>query len=111
MQIDRLNKLLAFLENEPNDPFLKYALATEYWRLKQTDKALVYFEDLVKSHPNYTGTYYHLGKLYDLLDRKVEAIKIYEMGMKITKQQGDNHAFLELQSVYKIATGFEDDDN
>ncbi len=111
MQMDRLQKLLTFLENEPNDPFLKYALATEYWGLKQTDKALEYFEELVKIHPNYTGTYYHLGKLYESLDRKLEAIKIYEAGMKITKQQGDNHAFLELQSVYRIATGFEEDDD
>lgn len=26
----RITRLLEFLENEPNDPFLNYALATEY---------------------------------------------------------------------------------
>jgi tetratricopeptide (TPR) repeat protein len=110
MQISRLQKLLEFLENEPEDPFLKYALATEYLRLNETDKALAYYEDLVKNHPNYTGTYYHLGKLYEALNRKTDAINTYETGMKITKEQRDNHAFSELQAVYREATGFDDDD-
>ena len=50
MQISRLQKLLEFLENEPNDPFLKYALATEYLRLNETEKALTYYEGLIKNH-------------------------------------------------------------
>jgi len=111
MEIDRLGKLLEFIKNEPNDEFLKYALATEYLRLNQTDKALSYYEDLVKNHPNYTGTYYHLGKLYEALNRKQDAISIYEKGMEITKQKRDNHAFAELQAVYREATGYDEDDD
>src|ERR1700761_3988775 len=111
MELSRLQKLLNFFENEPDDPFLKYALATEYLRLNETDKALTYYEDLVKNHPNYTGTYYHLGKLYEALGRKPEAISTYETGMKITKEQRDNHAFSELQAVYREAVGFDEDDD
>jgi len=111
MQISRLQKLLEFLENEPNDPFLKYALATEYLRLNETEKALTYYEGLIKNHPNYTGTYYHLGKLYEALNRKPDAIYIYETGMKITKEQRDNHAFSELQAVYREASGLDEDDD
>jgi tetratricopeptide (TPR) repeat protein len=111
MEISRLDKLLEFIKNEPNDEFLKYALATEYLRLNQTDKALAYYEDLVSNHPNYTGTYYHLGKLYEALNRKDDAIKTYETGMEITKQKRDNHAFSELQAVYREATGYDDDDD
>ncbi|MEO7214263.1 tetratricopeptide repeat protein [Mucilaginibacter sp.] len=111
MEISRLDKLLAFIENEPNDEFLKYALATEYLRLNDTDKALSYYEDLVTNHPNYTGTYYHLGKLYEALNRKDDAIRTYEVGMKITKEKRDNHAFSELQGVYMAAKGYEEDDD
>jgi tetratricopeptide (TPR) repeat protein len=111
MEISRLDKLLEFIKNEPNDEFLKYALATEYLRLNQADKALTYYEDLVNNHPNYTGTYYHLGKLYEALNRKDDAIKTYETGMEITKQKRDNHAFSELQAVYREATGYDDDDD
>jgi tetratricopeptide (TPR) repeat protein len=111
MELNRLNKLLEFIKNEPNDEFLKYALATEYLRLNETDKALEYYEDLINNHPKYVGTYYHLGKLYEALNRKDDAIKTYETGMKVTKEKRDNHAFSELQAVYRQAMGFEEDDD
>ena len=111
MEINRLDKLLEFIKNEPNDEFLKYALATEYLRLNQVDKSLQYYEDLVNNHPQYSGTYYHLGKLYEALDRKDDAIKTYEKGMEITKAKRDNHAFSELQAVYREAIGYDDDDD
>src|SRR3954464_13259374 len=111
MEMNRLEKLLEFIKNEPNDEFLKYALATEYLRLNETNKALAYYEDLVNNHPNYTGTYYHLGKLYEALNRKQDAINIYEKGMQITKEKRDNHAFAELQGVYREAIGYDEDDD
>ena len=111
MEMNRLEKLLEFIQNEPNDEFLKYALATEYLRLNNTEKALSYYEDLVNNHPSYTGTYYHLGKLYEALNRKQDAINIYEKGMKITKEKRDNHAFSELQAVYREAIGYDEDDD
>ncbi len=111
MEMNRLEKLLEFIQNEPNDEFLKYALATEYLRLNNTEKALSYYEDLVNNHPGYSGTYYHLGKLYEALNRKQDALDIYEKGMKITKEKRDNHAFSELQAVYREAIGYDEDDD
>lgn len=111
MELSRLDKLLEFIKNEPEDEFLKYALATEYLRLNQADKALSYYEDLITNHPNYVGTYYHLGKLYEALNRKQDAINTYETGMKTAKLKRDNHAFSELQAVYRLAMGIEEDDD
>ncbi|MEN0056621.1 MAG: tetratricopeptide repeat protein [Mucilaginibacter sp.] len=111
MELSRLDKLLEFIKNEPNDEFLKYALATEYLRINQVDKALYYYEDLIVNHPGYVGTYYHLGKLYEALNRKQDAITTYENGMKVTKEKRDNHAFSELQAVYRQAVGIEEDDD
>jgi len=111
MEMTRLEKLLDFFKNEPDDEFLKYALATEYLRLNETDKSLLYYEDLVNNHPKYVGTYYHLGKLYESLNRKDDAIATYEKGMAVAKELRDNHAFAELQAVYQEAKGFDDDDD
>jgi len=111
MELSRLEKLLEFLKNEPGDEFLQYALATEYLRLNDTGKALEYYENLVKNHPDYVGTYYHLGKLYEALNRKDDAIGIYEKGMEAAKRKGDNHAFSELQAVYREAIGWDEDDD
>ncbi|MXV15104.1 tetratricopeptide repeat protein [Hufsiella ginkgonis] len=111
MQRNRLQKLLEFLEQEPSDPFLKYALATEYLRLNEADTALTYYEDLVNNHPAYVGTYYHLGKLYEAMERKADAIRTYENGMAAARDAGDNHALSELRAVYQSAIGlnYEDD--
>jgi tetratricopeptide (TPR) repeat protein len=111
MEISRLDKLLEFFKSEPNDEFLKYALATEYLRLNEVDKALFYYEDLIANHPGYTGTYYHLGKLYEALGRKEDAINTYQAGMKITKEKRDNHAFSDLQAVYREVMGDDDDED
>jgi tetratricopeptide (TPR) repeat protein len=104
MQTNRLEKLLEFIKNEPEDPFLKYALATEYLRLNETDKALAFYEDLIKNHAGYTGTYYHLGKLYEALGRRQDAINTYETGMKITREKNDHHALSEIRAVYDELT-------
>ena len=111
MHPNRLQKLLDFLENEPHDPFLKYALATEYLNANDPDKALLYFEDLIANHADYVGTYYHLGKLYEALDRKNDAVRTYQNGMLAARRSKDMHAFSELQAVYNSATGqdYEDD--
>lgn len=113
MQQTRLDKLLAFFNDEPGDEFLKYALATEYLRLNETDKALKFYEDLLNNHPAYVGTYYHLGKLYETLGRKPDAVFTYEKGMEAAQKANDRHAFSELQGVYQALTGqadeYEDD--
>lgn len=100
MQVNRLEKLLEFLKNEPDDEFLLYALATEYLRLNQADTALTYYEKLVAEHPGYVGTYYHLGKLYEALNRKDDALQTYQDGIKVAREARDNHALSELQGVY-----------
>lgn len=100
MSINRLERLLEFLANEPNDPFLKYALATEYVRLNDVNNALIFYLDLVNKHTDYVGTYYHLGKLYEILKQPKEALNIYEQGMAVAKKIKDQHALNELMGVY-----------
>ncbi len=111
MNETRLQKLLAFFEKEPSDPFLKYALATEYLNQNDPVTALRYFEDLVANHESYVGTYYHLGKLYEALGRKDEAIKTYQKGMEMARAARDQHALSELQSVYQSAAGLDYEDD
>jgi len=109
MQQTRLDKLLAFFNDEPGDEFLKYALATEYLRLNDTAKALEFYEDLVNNHPAYVGTYYHLGKLYEALGRKTDAVFTYQKGMEVAQRANDQHAYAELLGVYRELTGWVDE--
>lgn len=111
MHSTRLQKLQEFLLNEPDDPFLKYAIATEYLNAGEHVKALGFYEDLILNHADYVGTYYHLGGLYEKLERKPEAIAIYKKGMEVARKLRDMHAFSELQTVYNSAAGLDYDDD
>ncbi|MBY0244459.1 MAG: tetratricopeptide repeat protein [Sphingobacteriaceae bacterium] len=111
MQNTRISKLLEFFDKEPNDAFVIYALATEYNSLKDTEKALFFYQKLIKEHENYVGTYYHLAKLYETLGQKDEAIEIYKKGMLIARKNGNNHAFSELQGAYNVAAGLDYEDD
>jgi len=112
MQVNRLEKLLEFYKNDPADEFVQYALATEYLRLNDTDKALYYYNGLINNHPLYVGTYYHLAKLYEKLGRIPEAVKTYEKGIEVAMEIKDRHALSELQSAYlHLTMGDEDDDD
>lgn len=111
MQSTRLAKLLEFLQSDPNDPFVLYALATEYNTSNDTEKALEYYLKLTTDHPDYVGTYYHLGKLYEKLQQSDKAIVVYQSGMAVARNKRDMHAFSELQGAYNSAAGLDYEDD
>ncbi|WP_406826819.1 tetratricopeptide repeat protein [Pedobacter sp. KACC 23697] len=111
MSSTRLSKLLEFLESDPNDPFILYALATEYNTQNDKEKAYSFYLQLTDKHPDYVGTYYHLGKLLEKDDQKEKAIEIYQKGMQVARNKRDMHAFSELQGAYHTAAGLDYEDD
>lgn len=105
MSVDRLAQLKAYYEEDPDDPFTRFALAQEYLKEGDTDRALAFFEELVETDPDYVGTYYHLGKLYEQLERRDEALEIYEQGIEVAREQGETKALSELQDAKLKAEG------
>ena len=99
MHAERINQLKSFLEKEPNDPFLIYALATEYAKT-EPDTALAYYEKLLNEHASYVPTYYHAAALYAHLGEQEKAEETYLKGIETARQAGDSHALRELQSAY-----------
>ena len=108
--MSRLDHLLAFHREDPDDPFVRFALAQEHLKLGETDEALGYFEGLVADHPGYVGTYYHLGKLYETLARSGDALRTYRAGIRTAEQASDPHTRAELQSALLDAQGVGFDD-
>ncbi len=111
MQTTRLNKLLEFLEADASDPFILYALATEYNSGDDLDKAFYYYNLLVAKNPDYVGTYYHLGKLYEKTEQKEKAVEIYKLGLKAARSKNDNHAYSELQGALNSALDLDYEDD
>ncbi len=99
---NRLESLFEFLQKEPNDSFLKYAIATEYLKSGNFELALKYYEDVHYSDPEYVGNYYHLAKLHEQLGNKENAALIYQKGILVAEKLKNAHALSELKSAFAI---------
>jgi len=97
----RIEQLDNFLKESPNDCFLKHALAMEFLKIDDIGKAKKLLEENLHFDPKYIATYYHLGQLLEKLSLPEEAKAVYQAGMEIAKDIGDQHAFGELRSVYE----------
>jgi len=99
MENNRVIQLKEFLAKTPEDAFLNYALAIEYVGMGKDADAKILFENLMETQPNYTATYYHLGKLYEREGRKDDAEAIYRKGITLTMKNREQHALAELQNA------------
>jgi Tfp pilus assembly protein PilF len=92
----KIRDLAASLKENPNDSFIKFALALELLKQDDVSKAKVLFESILKQDPDYLGVYYHLGKLYQQTGRTEDAQTMFNDGLKVARQQNDKRTELEL---------------
>jgi tetratricopeptide (TPR) repeat protein len=102
--MERIEQLKKFLLESPNDSFLKHALALEYVKLGDDLTARNLFEELLAAEPDYVGSYYHLGKLFERIGDNDKAIEWYEKGMQVAKEKGEQHAYGELRGALEELT-------
>lgn len=94
-----ISKLAARIKENPGDSFSKFALALELLKTGERNKALLLFENVVKTDPEYTGVYYHLAKLYTDNGENKKAFDTYKKGIEVAETARDLHAKSELQSA------------
>jgi Tfp pilus assembly protein PilF len=102
--MDRMERVKEMLLAQPNDNFLRHALALEYIKEGNDVEARTLFEGILTDSPDYIGSYYHLGKLLERAGETQLAISWYEKGMQYAKQTGSRHAYNELQTAYEDLT-------
>jgi tetratricopeptide (TPR) repeat protein len=96
----RIEKLKEFLLAEPDDPFVKHALALEYMKIGEVGTARRLLEEVLTKDPGAVGSYYQLGKLLEGTGEVRLAMEWYEKGMAAAKAAGERRAYNELQSAY-----------
>jgi tetratricopeptide (TPR) repeat protein len=95
----RLDEMLRFLEQDPDDSFSRYAVALELRSARRFDDAIAQLEELRRRDPSYCATYYQLGEMLALggaLDRAEEA---YRAGIEVARVAGDLHTRSELEAA------------
>lgn len=106
--MSRIDQIRQFLQDSPNDSFLRYALAQELQKQGDVEAAKDAYLWLTDNQPSYVATYYHLGKLLLAQGEKEAALAWFNLGIEHAKAAKELHALSELQSA-KLELEYEDD--
>ena len=106
--MSRKDQILQLLEANPQDAFLRFALAKEHEQAGEDAGAVAIYEQLTVDAPDYVGTYYHFGKALERLGRDAEAWRVYSTGIEVTGRLGETHARSELAGA-RLELGDEED--
>lgn len=98
--MDRLHQLIAFQQQEPDDPFNQYALALEYLK-HDPAKSESLFTSLIKSHPEYLPTYYPFAHLLAGKQERERAEMVFKSGIEQAIKANDHKTLRELKSAYQ----------
>ncbi|WP_128546755.1 tetratricopeptide repeat protein [Larkinella soli] len=106
MNDNRIQQLLSFIQEQPDEPFNVYALAMEYLE-EQPGQALHYLEMLLEQHPHYLPTYYQAATFYAAQGDRSKADMLFQRGLELARDQGNDKTFQELNRAYRA---FQDED-
>ncbi len=102
MTSDRLTRLKALLDQDPDDSFTHYAIALELASREETRSAIEILEALVQRDPRYVAAYQQLGTLYQVVGRQEQARAVLGRGIGVALQEDDLHARDEMQEALDL---------
>jgi tetratricopeptide (TPR) repeat protein len=91
--------MLKYVEARPDEAFPRYGLAMEYAKRGELAAADEQFRELGRRHPDYLAAYFHHGMLLLRLERKEDARRTWEEGIRLAAAKGDEHTKNELEAV------------
>ncbi|MFN7877296.1 MAG: hypothetical protein ACK5PB_18395 [Pirellula sp.] len=96
----RLQKILAMLETEPNDTFLRYTLAMEYRKTGETEQSIELLKELAyNATPRYVPAFFMAAQQLVELDQLDEARRFLRDGIEEARTQNDHHAAAEMSEL------------
>jgi tetratricopeptide (TPR) repeat protein len=106
----RITQIQQLLQSQPHDCFLNHALALELIKQGNVPEAEAVFIKVLSNNPQYIGSYYHLAKAQEVLQKNEDAIATYTKGIAIAQQLNERHALSELRSALEqLQMDMEDD--
>jgi len=97
--MDRIDQLRTFLQQDPDQPFPRYALALELKSRGDPKAAVTELEELLRRAPDYLAAYLQLGMLLQGENRFADAKGVLERGQQVARKQGNSHTLSELTSA------------
>ena len=99
MTNSKLQFLQKSIEEDPRNAFAHFALAREYLKINEREKARVKYDYLIQQFPEYGGTYYHYAIHLLEEDEMESAHRVIDQGIKILKQNNESHLLSELLAL------------
>lgn len=96
---DRIAAMKKFIEEQPENPFPRYALALELKSAGELEAAVEAFVDLREKMPDYVATYLQLGMSLEELGDEDRAREVFSTGIEVATKAGNAHAKSELQDA------------
>jgi uncharacterized protein HemY len=100
----RRQQIQEMLAEDPNDPFLRYALAMDYTGAREFEAAAGCFRELIGASPGYVAAYLQAAKVLQEVGQDDEARQVSRAGVAAARRAGDEHAAGELE-VFLDALG------
>ena len=99
MNSERINYLSSLLSSQPDDPFIRYALALEVLK-DDLSLSMKHFDVLLEKFPDYLPTYYQVSSILIDMDHLEKAKEILIKGIALADNLGENKTKSELKSLY-----------
>ena len=97
--MNRVEKLKEMIEQFPNDCFSRHALAMEFIKMGNTIEAIQEMENILVIDENHVGTYYHLAKAYEKIEKYTNALEALEKGIKVAASNASHNDYRELNGA------------
>jgi len=100
--MDRLARLKALVEENPQDRFARYGLAMELANQGRLEESVGEFRALMSFDADYVASYLQAGQTLEKLNRAEEAREVYRRGMEVAARGGDMRTRSELESALNL---------
>jgi len=102
MAHNRAEILQAMLAQDPKNSLARYGLAMEFVNTGAFEQAMSEFDVLIGDSSKYVAAYFHGGQTLEKLGRVEAAREMYQRGIAMTVQTGDDHTRSELQAALDL---------
>ena len=102
MAANRRQQIETMLQDEPNDPELRYMLAMEFVSAGDDAGAVLRFQELLLVAPTYPPGYHMGARALQRLGRVAEARTLLHQGIPVALAQNNHHAAGEMQELLEL---------
>lgn len=87
------------LTREPQDAFLRYALAMELDSAGQPSESLSAYDELMRDQPPHVPSFFRAGQLLVRMGNLEQAREVLHRGIHLAQAGGDAHAAAEMNEL------------